>query len=35
MAIKEGMLSLRRSGLEKVKKGLISIEEVVRVTFAD
>jgi type IV pilus assembly protein PilB len=34
-AVKEGMLTLRRSGLEKVKKGLTSIEEVVRVTFAD
>lgn len=34
-AIKEGMLTLRRSGLEKVKSGLTSIEEVVRVTFAD
>lgn len=34
-AIKEGMLTLRRSGLEKVKTGLTSIEEVVRVTFAD
>lgn len=34
-AIKDGMLTLRRSGLEKVKKGLTTIEEVVRVTFAD
>ncbi|MCB4204181.1 type IV-A pilus assembly ATPase PilB [Deferribacterales bacterium Es71-Z0220] len=34
-AVKEGMLTLRRSGLEKVKTGLTSIEEVVRVTFAD
>lgn len=34
-AIKEGMLTLRRSGLEKVKSGLTTIEEVVRVTFAD
>ncbi|MBZ4671948.1 MAG: Type fimbrial assembly, ATPase PilB [Deferribacteraceae bacterium] len=34
-AVREGMLTLRRSGLEKVKTGLTSIEEVVRVTFAD
>jgi len=34
-AVKDGMLTLRRSGLEKVKTGLTSIEEVVRVTFAD
>ncbi|BAI80578.1 type IV pilus assembly protein PilB [Deferribacter desulfuricans SSM1] len=35
MAIDEGMITLRRSGLEKVKKGVTTIEEVVRVTFAD
>ncbi|MGA1862655.1 type IV-A pilus assembly ATPase PilB [Deferribacter thermophilus] len=35
MAIEEGMITLRRSGLEKVKKGITTIEEVVRVTFAD
>lgn len=35
MAIEEGMITLRRSGLEKVKKGVTTIEEVVRVTFAD
>jgi type IV pilus assembly protein PilB len=30
--IEEGMLSLRRSGLVKIKEGLTSIEEVVRET---
>ncbi|MGA1846905.1 type IV-A pilus assembly ATPase PilB [Deferribacter abyssi] len=35
MAVEEGMITLRRSGLEKVKKGITTIEEVVRVTFAD
>ncbi|KAA0259305.1 type IV-A pilus assembly ATPase PilB [Deferribacter autotrophicus] len=35
MAVEEGMMTLRRSGLEKVKKGITTIEEVVRVTFAD
>jgi type IV pilus assembly protein PilB len=35
MALQEGMVSLRMSGLAKVKAGLTSIEEVVRVTFAD
>ncbi|MEF3254913.1 MAG: type IV-A pilus assembly ATPase PilB [Deferribacterales bacterium] len=34
-AVEEGMITLRRSGLEKVKKGITTIEEVVRVTFAD
>jgi type IV pilus assembly protein PilB len=34
-AIEEGMLSLRMSGLEKVRTGQTSLEEVVRVTFAD
>jgi len=34
-AMEEGMISLRRSGLEKVKKGVTTIEEVVRVTFED
>lgn len=34
-ALAEGMVSLRMSGLEKVKQGLTTIEEVVRVTFAD
>ena len=31
VAIQEGMLTLRQSGLEKVRAGLTSIEEVVRV----
>ena len=31
MAIQEGMLTLRQSGLEKVRAGLTSIEEVARV----
>lgn len=34
-AVSEGMITLRRSGLEKVKKGITTIEEVVRVTFED
>jgi len=34
-AIEEGMVTLRRSGLEKVKKGITTIEEIVRVSFAD
>ena len=34
-AMEEGMLSLRMSGLEKVRTGQTSLEEVVRVTFAD
>jgi type IV pilus assembly protein PilB len=34
-AIEGGMFTLRRSGLEKVKMGLTTVEEVVRVTFAD
>jgi type IV pilus assembly protein PilB len=34
-AVEGGMFTLRRSGLEKVKMGLTTVEEVVRVTFAD
>jgi type IV pilus assembly protein PilB len=34
-AIEGGMLTLRRSGLEKVKEGMTTLEEIVRVTFAD
>jgi type IV pilus assembly protein PilB len=34
-AVEEGMITLRRSGLEKIKKGITTLEEVVRVTFAD
>jgi type IV pilus assembly protein PilB len=31
VAIEQGMLTLRKDGLEKVRSGLTSIEEVVRV----
>jgi type IV pilus assembly protein PilB len=31
-AIDEGMLTLRLSGLEKIRQGLTSIEEIVRET---
>jgi general secretion pathway protein E len=34
-AVEGGMFTLRRSGLEKVKQGQTTIEEVIRVTFAD
>lgn len=34
-AVKEGMLTLRMSGLQKVRDGLTTIEEVMRVTFGD
>jgi type IV pilus assembly protein PilB len=34
-ALEEGMFSLRMSGLEKVRTGQTTLEEVVRVTFAD
>jgi len=34
-AIEGGMYTLRRSGLEKVRVGQTTIEEVIRVTFAD
>jgi len=34
-AIKSGMISLRRSGIEKVKRGVTSIEEVLRETVKD
>jgi len=34
-AVEEGMITLRRSGIEKIKKGITTLEEVVRVTFAD
>jgi type IV pilus assembly protein PilB len=34
-AIKLGMKTLRMSGLTKMKEGMTSIEEVLRVTFAD
>jgi type IV pilus assembly protein PilB len=32
LAIKEGMLTLRQSGLEKVRQGVTTVEEVVRET---
>ncbi|MBI5888234.1 MAG: type IV-A pilus assembly ATPase PilB [Deltaproteobacteria bacterium] len=35
LAIKEGMKSLRMSGIQKVHEGVTSIEEVMRVTMAD
>ena len=34
-AIEEGMLTLRMDGWEKVKRGVTSIEEVLRVTQED
>ncbi|HZX11130.1 MAG TPA: type IV-A pilus assembly ATPase PilB [Acidobacteriota bacterium] len=34
-AIEQGMLTLRQSGLEKIKKGITSVEEVLRVTVND
>jgi len=34
-ALEEGMISLRMSGLNKIKTGLSTMEEVARVTFAD
>jgi len=34
-AIRLGMYTLRMSGLAKIKKGITSIEEIVRVTFGD
>lgn len=34
-AIKEGMLTLRRTGLDKIKAGMTTVEEVVRITVSD
>jgi type IV pilus assembly protein PilB len=34
-AIEGGMYTLRRSGLTKVQQGQTTLEEVIRVTFAD
>ena len=34
-AIRLGMKTLRMSGLTKIKEGVTSIEEVLRVTFGD
>jgi type IV pilus assembly protein PilB len=35
MAIDEGMLTLRRDGLEKLKRGLTTVEEILKETAAD
>ena len=35
LAVKEGLKSLRMSGLEKAKAGLTSLDEVLRVTGTD
>ena len=35
LALEEGMLTLRRSGLNNIMRGKTSIEEVERVTMAD
>jgi type IV pilus assembly protein PilB len=35
LAISEGMLTLRRDGLEKLKRGLTSAEEILKETAAD
>ncbi len=34
-AVEEGMSTLRMSGIEKIRQGMTSIEEVMRVTFSD
>ncbi|MBI5893875.1 MAG: hypothetical protein HZB79_09570, partial [Deltaproteobacteria bacterium] len=34
-AIRQGMSSLRMSGIKKIKEGVTTIEEVMRVTMAD
>lgn len=34
-AVKEGMFTLRRSGLHKIMQGITSIKEVLRATFED
>ena len=34
-AVEDGMLTLRMSGLQKVREGMTTVEEVIRVTFAD
>ena len=33
--LEEGMVTLRRSGLEKVRAGITTIEEVLRVCLSD
>jgi type IV pilus assembly protein PilB len=35
VAISEGMLTLRRDGLEKLKRGLTTVEEILKETAAD
>ena len=35
IAVRLGMRTLRMSGLSKIKKGITTVEEVVRVTFGD
>jgi type IV pilus assembly protein PilB len=35
LAIEEGMLTLRRDGLEKLKRGITSVEEILKETAAD
>ena len=34
-AIHEGMLTLRRDGLQKLKRGLTSVEEILKETASD
>jgi type IV pilus assembly protein PilB len=34
-AIQQGMQTLRMSGLSKLKEGITTVQEVVRVTFKD
>ena len=34
-AIQEGMVSLRQSGIRKIREGLTTVEEVLAVTAAD
>jgi type IV pilus assembly protein PilB len=35
VAVKQGMITLRRSGLNKIMQGITSIKEVIRTTFGD
>jgi type IV pilus assembly protein PilB len=35
IAVKHGMRTLRQSGLRKVAAGMTTLDEVIRVTFAD
>jgi type IV pilus assembly protein PilB len=34
-AMESGMKSLRKSGLQKIKEGMTTVEEILRVTFGD